>query len=61
MAGRAKEAAESMLPMVHEESNITDPIKTWVSGELMFSPPSSNCAVDVAILYQTLNIVAAGN
>ena len=35
-AGRAKEAGESILRMVDQQINTTEPIKTWVSGEPIF-------------------------
>ena len=37
--GRTKEAGESVLRMMDQEVNRTEPIKAWVSGELIFYLP----------------------
>ena len=47
-----------MLHIVDQEVEMTEPVETWVSGEL---PTLPNCDPDVTIFHQTLNIVAAAN
>ena len=54
------EASESILHVVDQAINVSEPIKTWVSGELM-SCLHNNYDTDMIILYQTLSVVAAPN
>ena len=54
---RAKEAGESVMRMVDQGINMTEPVKTWVSGELIFYLRFSY----VIVFYQTSKIVAAAN
>ena len=58
--GSPEEAGESILRMVDQVAHVTQPIRTWVSGELMFYLPFHRDA-DVTILYQTLSVVVVAN